>query len=208
MATWRRWRRRSRPRRDSCSPRRSPTRWSARRISTRCASVIARRASDRAGAAARARHHDRLAVGVQRPAARQRRRHRRRQRHQVARRQRSRHVGLHRDQRHAVRQLGDGSDRHARRHPRLAAGRGGRVGVRRRRANRMRGDRRRRRRSRRSSAAHPKVSEVFHPSLPNHPDRRGDRQALRASRIAAVVPHRRTPTKIARAISPTCSRRP
>ena len=44
-----------------------------------------------------------------RAAARQRRRHRRRQRHQVARRQRSRHVGLHRDQRYAVRELGDGS---------------------------------------------------------------------------------------------------
>ncbi len=79
------------------------------------------------------RHHDCVAVGVQDAAAQQRRRRGRRQRHQVARRQRSRHVGLHRDQRHAVRQLGDGPDRDARRHPRLAPGGGGGSRVRRRR---------------------------------------------------------------------------
>ena len=62
----------------------------------------------------------------------QRRRHHRRQRHQVAGRQRSRPVGLPRDQRYAVRQCGDGSDRHARRHSRLAARRGDSRGVRRR----------------------------------------------------------------------------
>ena len=44
------------------------------------------------------------------------------------------------------------------------------AGVRRRRASRTRGDRPRRRRSRRFWPRIPKVSEVFHPSLPDHPD--------------------------------------
>ncbi len=128
--------------------------------------VIDARARDRAGAAAGPRHHHRLAVGVQGSAARQRRRHRRRQRHQVAGRQRSRHVGLHRDQRHAVRQLGDGPDGDARRHPRLAPGGGG---DRRRStapASRMRGAAATASKVAAFLSAHPKVSEVFHPSLP------------------------------------------
>ena len=36
----------------------------------------------------------------------------------------------------------------------------------------------------------------------------GDRDALRAPRLDAVVPDRRTPTRIARGTSPTCSRLP
>ena len=70
----------------SCSPRRSPTRWCARRISTRCATIVARRARSGARTAARDRLDDRHAVGVHDAAARAGRRRRARQRHQGARR--------------------------------------------------------------------------------------------------------------------------
>ncbi len=86
-------------------------------------------ARDRAGDPPDPRHNDRLAVGVQHSSAPQRRRHCRGQRHQVAGRQRSRYVGLHRHQRQPVRELGHGLDGDARRHPRLAPGRGGGRGV-------------------------------------------------------------------------------
>ena len=116
-------------------------------------------------------------------------------------------LGLHRHQRHAARQRRHGSDGDARRHPRLAA--------RRRRSSaasthaeaRARaalGDRQPRRGVPRR---HPTVSEVFHPSLPDAPGRRGDRRALHAARLAAVVPRRRRRRGRARATSPTCSRR-
>ena len=123
------------------------------------------------------------------PPLAERRRHRRRQRHQVAWRQRSRHVGLHRDQRYAVRELGDGSDRHARRHPRLAPGRGGRVGVRWRQriACASIGDGVEGRGiPERASEGQRGLSSVAAES-----SRSGrDRQALRPSRIDAVVPDR------------------
>ena len=119
------------------------------------------------------------------------------QRHQVARRQRSRPVGLHRDQRHAVRQRGDGPDGDARRHPRLAAGRGDR-----RRRSTTPSDAHARRSATASRvaaflAAHPQVSEVFHPSLPTHPDRRGDRRALRRATARCCRSASPAPTKIA-----------
>ena len=208
----RRWRhggarrRRSRRRRDSCSPRRSPTRWCARRTSTRLRDVMitrAQRSRRRCGWCSTPRSPRRGRSTCRRS---ERRRHHRRQRHQVARRQRSRHVGLHRDQRHAVRELGDGSDGDARRHPRLAPRRRGRVGVRRRqriaRAAIGDGVEGRGVPERASEGQRGLSSVAAQSSGPG-----GDRQALRAPRIAAVVPRSPARTKIARGISPTCSPR-
>ena len=137
-------------------------------------------------------------------AARQRRRHRRRQRHQVAGRQRSRHVGLHRDQRHAVRELGDGSDGDARRHPRLAPGGGGRRGVRRRRrlacapiGDRVEGRGVPERASQGQRGVPPVAAES---SRSRRRSTRTTRVTDRCCRSASPAP-----TKIARATSPTCS---
>ena len=84
---------------------------------------------------------------------------------------------------------------------------GDRRRLRRRRARRTRGDRRRASRVAAFLAAHPKVSEVFHPSLPTHPDAARDRArttcgTARCSRSASPAPTRSAP-----ATSPTCSPR-
>ena len=139
-------------------------------------------------------------------APRQRRRHRRRQRHQVAGRQRSRPVGLPRDQRHAVRQRGDGPDGDARRHSRLAAGRRDCGGVRSGRAIRMRAGRRQRRRLPHSSRRIPGSARSFIRRCPVIRTRRPSADTTfvmaRCCRSAS-----RTRMRSARAISPTCWRR-
>ncbi len=91
------------------------------------------------------------------------------ERHQGARRHRPRPVGLHRDQRHPHGQRRHGSHGHAWRHSRLAARCGDPRGLRRGRSG-ARAAFRTATRVAAFLAAHPKVSEVFHPSRPDHPD--------------------------------------
>ena len=180
-AITRRWRRRSVPRRGSSSPRPSPIRWCARRISTRSARSSPRRATAAPALQAGRRLDDRrrrgrsraplLDQGVDVVVG---------QRHQGARRPRPRPLGLRRHPRHGPGQRGDGSDGDARRHPRLAPRRGHRwpasttpsAGAR-------DAARRRRPASPRSSPRIPRVSEVFHPSLPTHPDAAAIARAVR-----------------------------
>ncbi len=136
----------------------------------------------------RARHHDRLTLGLQDAAPAERRRHRACQRHQVARRQRSRYVGLHRHQRHAVRQRRDGLDGDAWRHPRLAPCLGGRRGVRGRggfACSPLRGGITGGRLSRHA----PEGQRGISPLTPPASGSRRHRTRLCASRVDAVVPH-------------------
>ena len=195
MAIGRRWRRPSGPRRGSSSPRRSPTRWCAPRTSPRCARLVA--------GSARARR--RSAWSSTRPSPR---RGPSRRRCSIRASTSSLASG--------TKALG-GTDRDlwgyvatsdtpiANAVMDLMAMRGGILDWRRAEAILAGLDDAEAAHARRSAtatrvaaflAAHPAVSEVFHPSLPDASRRRRHRRAVHAARLAALVPRygrRRSP---------------